>query len=138
MTQVYSIAPTRRRSWSIVAAPWWTTSQRRVITRPVSYDPSPWRAASKIGEAASYTSTTISVKSFSLSPSLSCSANRIKVHARGWVTHSVGIRGDAASSSRLPVTRIGPSVIYMRGTPAKMVRQEWGRTDLAIPWSSEK
>jgi hypothetical protein len=41
-------------------------------------DPSPWRVAPKIGAAGSYTSTMTSVKSSSLSPSLSCSASRIE------------------------------------------------------------
>jgi len=43
-----------------------------------SCDPSPPRAASKIGAAGSYTLTTTSVMSYSLSPSLSCSASPIE------------------------------------------------------------
>src|SRR6516164_10071125 len=64
---------------SIAAAPWSTTSLRRVIMQLVSCNHSPRRAVSKIGATGSCTSATTRAMSCSLSPSLSCSANRIEV-----------------------------------------------------------
>src|SRR6516225_4945964 len=69
----------RRRCSSITAAPCWTTSLRHAITRPVSCNPFPTSAASRIGVTGSCMSATIRAMSSLLFPSHSCSASRIEV-----------------------------------------------------------